>query len=228
MDISKKLHILDELFHLYDKAIIDEAIACEKGCAHCCTRNVTVTTLEAYRLVDRLGVEALEQLYGRLADAAGEGRFKPLVTINALAEITAMDEDPPDEICDPAWTPCALLENDLCTEYALRPFACRCMVSAAVCGEGGFAEMNEYLVSVNTVFQQAIEHIDVPGVTGNLLDVLAMFKEVENRSLYLTGMMRPESTGMPVNRHVKMLMIPPAQRDRLQPIVEKIQGLLAG
>ena len=226
MDISKKLDILDNLFRLYDSAIADETLACEKGCAHCCTRNVTVTTLEGYRLVDTLSARALEALYGRLESVSGKARFRPLITINALAELSMTGEDPPEEACDPAWTPCALLEGDLCTVYDIRPFACRCMVSSAVCAAGGFADMADYLVSVNTVFQQIIEHLDVPGATGNLLDVLAFLKDVENRSIYRAGMMRPDGLGMPFNRHLKMLMIPPEHRARLQPVVARIQEML--
>ncbi len=29
-------------------------VACKKNCAHCCTANVTLTTLEGYKIVDHL------------------------------------------------------------------------------------------------------------------------------------------------------------------------------
>ncbi|MFH1985660.1 MAG: hypothetical protein ABIL58_27825 [Pseudomonadota bacterium] len=228
MDIGKKLGILDALYRRYDEAVSGVAQACEKGCSHCCTRNVTVTTLEGYRLVDRLKAESLETLFGCLSKTCAENRFRPLITINRLAELSLADEDPPEEVCDPAWTPCALLEDNLCTIYSIRPFACRCMTSTAVCAAGGFADMPDFLVSVNTVFQQIIEHLDVPGATGNLADVLTFLKDVENRSIYRTGMIRPDALAMPANRHLKMLMIPPQHRDRLQPVVSKIQKMLAG
>lgn len=228
MDIRRKLDILEDLYSLYDATVAGEPQACEKGCAHCCTRNVTVTTLEGYRLMDALSAEALETLFGRLSTTAAKDRFLPLITINALAELSMADAEPPEERCDPAWTPCALLEDDLCTIYDIRPFACRCMASTTVCSKGGFADMSEFLVSVNTVFQQVIEHLDVPGATGNLTDVLGFLKDVESRSIYRACMIRPEALGMPANRHVKMLMIPPQHRERLQPVVAKIQALLAG
>jgi Fe-S-cluster containining protein len=228
MDISRKTKILEDLYRLYDETVAAEAVACEKGCPHCCTRNVAVTTLEGFRLVDALGAEAIETLYARLSRAAGRQRFRPRITINHLAEISMTDADPPEEACDPAWTPCELLEGDLCTEYDLRPFACRCMASSLVCSPGGFADMSDFLVTVNTVFQQVIEHLDVPGATGNLADVLAVFREVENRSLYRTGMLRPEAAGLPANRHLKMLMIPPEHRQRLAPVVARIQELMGG
>lgn len=228
MDIQKKIGILEDLYRLYDDTVAAEAVACQKGCAHCCTRNVTATTLEGYRLVDRLPAETLNGLFGRLSNSAGQARFRPLVTINAMAEMTARGEDPPEEVCDPAWTPCPLLEGDLCTVYGLRAFSCRCMVSAAVCAGGGYADMSDFFITVNTVFQQVVEHLDVPGITGNLLDILAMFEEVENRSLYRTGMLQPAATGLPVNRHLKMLMIPPEHRERLQPVMAQMQQLLSG
>ena len=228
MNIDAKLKILDDLYRLYDETVAPVPIACQKGCAHCCTRNVTVTTLEGWRLVDALGAKALSRLTRRLAGAARRDRFRPQVTINALAELAAADQDPPDEVCDPAWTPCALLEDALCPVYHLRPFACRCMVSTAVCSAGGFAAMDDYLVTLNTVFQQVIEHLDVPGMTGNLVDVLAFFNHLENRSIYRAGMIRPQAVGLPANRPLKMLMIPPEHRSRLQPVVTRIQALMAG
>lgn len=228
MHIDAKLDRLEALYRLYDETVAPLPAACAPGCAHCCTRNVVVTTMEGWRLVDRLDAGALEEVYRRLRRAAGRERFRPLITVNALAEMAMTDEEPPDEACDPAWSPCPLLTGDLCPAYDLRPFACRCMFSTVVCRPGGFAAQDDYLITVNTVFQQVIEHLDVPGATGNLVDVLQYLHGAEQRSLYRTGMIHPEAVGLPANRPAKMLMIPPEHRERLQPVVERMRELLGG
>lgn len=228
MHIDAKIETIESLYRLYDETVAPLPAACTRGCAHCCTRNVAVTSLEGYRMIERLDAGGVERLYRRLEGAAGRDRFRPQITVNGLAELAMTDQEPPEEACDPAWTPCALLADDLCPVYDLRPFACRCMFSTVVCRPGGYARMDDYLITVNTVFQQVIEHLDVPGVTGNLVDVLGYLRKVEHRSLYRTGMIRPEAAGLPANRPVKMLMIPPAHRQRIGPVVEKVQAMLGG
>jgi len=228
MDTDTKLDRLDSLYRLYDETVARLPAACAPGCAHCCTRNVIVTTLEGWRLVDRLDAGSLERLHHRLEGAAERPRFRPRITVNRLAELAMTDEEPPEEACDPAWSPCPLLADDLCPVYDLRPFACRCMFSTVVCGPGGYAAQDDYLITANTVFQPVIEHLDVPGGTGNLVDVLQYLRGAEQCSLYRTGMIRPEAAGLPANRPVRMLMLPPEHRERLQPVVGRIQKLLGG
>ena len=226
MSIDTKLKRLDAIYRLFDDTVERLPAACQKGCAHCCTRNVTLTTLEAYRMVDRLDGEGLQQLYRRLGRAVDRDRFRPLITVNHLAEMVMTDAEPPGEACDPAWTPCPLLVDDLCPIYDLRPFACRCMTSTVVCRAGGHAAMEDYRITVNTVFQQVIEHLDVPGATGNLIDVLSLFKDPQGCSIYRSQMIQPKAAGLPANRPVKMLMIPPEHRERLRPVVARLQALM--
>ncbi len=227
MHIDAKLELLKAIYRLYDDAVAPLPAACQKGCAHCCTRNVTLTTLEACRIVAGLERQALGRLYQRLGPAARLDRFRPQITVNHLAELAMGDTDPPEEDCDPAWTPCPLLADDLCPLYDLRPFACRAMASAAVCRPDGWAAMDDYRITLNTVFQQVIEHLDVPGATGNLIDVLFLFNDPQACSVYRSQMLQPGASGLPANRPVKMLMIAPEHQPRLGPVVARLQALMA-
>ena len=226
MNISEKQSRLEQLYALFEEAIAEIPAACREHCADCCTRNVTIASLEGMWILDRLDAGGVSRLYAQIENSLGLDRFRPVITINALAEHTMGGEDPPEEDCRPEWTPCALLEDDLCTIYGLRPFSCRCMNSRTRCADIGAADMDEYLFTLSTVFQQVIEHLDVPGFTGNFLDVMAALREEEHRSLYRAGMLRGEPMGLLPNRPLKMLMVPPDHRDRIQPVVDTIQRIM--
>lgn len=51
MEINTKLAVLDQIYKVYDDFIGKLELACQKHCAHCCTFNVTLATLEGYRIV---------------------------------------------------------------------------------------------------------------------------------------------------------------------------------
>ena len=226
MDITEKQHRLEKLYTLFEQAGGEIPAACGKACADCCTRNVTIASLEGMWLIDQLDADAIARLYARQEKTLDLERFRPVITINGLAERTMAGDDPPEEDCRPEWTPCSLLEDDLCSIYALRPFSCRCMASRTRCADIGYADMDDFQLTLSTVFQQVIEHLDVPGYTGNLLDVMQRLKDEEHRSLYRAGMLRGESPGLLANRPMKMLMVPPEHRERIQPLVESIQKIM--
>ena len=50
MDLNAKLTILERMVAIYDRFLADYDLACEKFCTHCCTANVTMTTLEGFRI----------------------------------------------------------------------------------------------------------------------------------------------------------------------------------
>jgi hypothetical protein len=54
MNLNAKLTILEQMIDIYDQFVGEFDLACEKYCAHCCTANVTLTTLEGYRIIDHL------------------------------------------------------------------------------------------------------------------------------------------------------------------------------
>ena len=170
--VRGRMEVLERIYTLYDGFIQRYALACKAGCAHCCTRNVSVTSLETALIVRHLEKTGWNELLKKIESASNLSRFQPLTTTNTLAHLCRKGENPPEEACDPAWRPCPLLTDNRCPIYAVRPFACRCMVSKSVCRRGGQAETDDYLLALHTVFMQFIEHADASGCTGNLIDML--------------------------------------------------------
>jgi hypothetical protein len=225
MELEKRLAVLDRLYDVYGDFIATQKVACNAGCAHCCTRNVTMTTLEGYKIVDQIPPSGKSDVMAAIAAASGNRRFKPAVTINQMARLCMTGQPLPEEHLDPAWGPCPMLDSGHCPLYALRPFGCRCMVSSRTCATGGAADMDPFIVTVNTVFQQTIEHIDVMGCTGNFTDVLAHLHVEAYRDRYRTGRLLCQSVDLLPNRPLKVLMVPPEHQGRIQPILNTLKRI---
>ncbi|MDX9818494.1 MAG: YkgJ family cysteine cluster protein [Desulfococcus multivorans] len=223
MGVEEKLAVLDHIYRVYEGFIAEYETACRKGCARCCTRNVTLTTLEAYALSVRLVDEGRADFFEKLRGAIDLPRFIPRVTTNALAEICIRGEDPPEEASDPDWGACPFLEEGACPVYAVRPYGCRCMVSALRCDDTGFAEMDPFIVTVNNVVLQYLEHVDRDGYSGNLTDLLLFFASADNRRRYRAGSLGPPPEGLIRNRPIRALMVPPRHRQKMLSFIESLQ-----
>jgi hypothetical protein len=99
------------------------------------------------------------------------------------------------------------------------------MVSREVCETEGRADMPALIVTVNHVFMQTIEHIDRPGCTGNLVDVLSMLSDGDSRDGYRSG--RPDCRRHRLldNQPMEVLMVPPEHRGRVRPLLDAIHGI---
>lgn len=225
MNLDTKSAILERMVDIYDKFVDEFDLACDKYCAHCCTANVTMTTLEGYRIFSHFMKSGMMDDMRTIVDNAHPDRFVPLVSINRMADICAKDGDPPEEHLNPEAGPCPVLVDDACPLYQVRPFGCRCMVSAQNCGETGFAEMDPFILTVNDVFLQHIEHIDAQGYTGNFADVMKFLESEENRKKYSAGRLEAASEGLVANQPVFVLMIPPEHRERIQPLLTQIRSI---
>lgn len=225
MEIDRKLRALDRIYAVYDEFIRTQNTACKMQCHRCCTTHVTLTTLEAYKIFETLPPGEREKLLRRVRAAAGLKRFRPAVTTNALAEFCARDEDPPAENDAFADEKCPLLAEDLCSIYALRPFNCRCFISRTPCGEKGYADVDEAVLAANTLFLQTVEHVDADGCSGNLLDVVDVLACEEKRKAYAGGVLHCTGNGLIANRPMKVLMLPPAQRETIEPVMRKLRGI---
>ncbi len=222
--LDDRLRLLDHVYQVYDQFAGSLSPVCRPGCSHCCTRNVTVTTLETYRLAAAV-TDRYEGLPASVRRASEGMRFRPGVTINALAALCIQEAPVPEEEADPSWGPCPLLLDDHCPFYDLRPFGCRCLVSTVPCKETGYAEVEPFVITVNNVFQQYIEHIDADGLTGNLVDLLGFFASGRAGRDYETGFFRgrPDGGGLLLsNRTIPALMVPPKHRGRIRPILEAL------
>jgi Fe-S-cluster containining protein len=224
MELSQKLAALEKIYGLYDKFAASLDIACRKYCAHCCTTSVTLTTVEAYKMVMEL--ESIPQLdwIEKIRKAAAQTHFKPKITTNQLANLCAQGIDPPQEESSESKA-CPFLTKDLCTIYKIRPFGCRCLLSRHDCGTAGYADMDDYWLAVNTVFLQSIEHMDNNGCTGNLLDMLEVMASEENRQAYENKTLKCPAVGLIANQPLNILMIPPEHRTKMEPILKSLQEI---
>ena len=85
MDIALKLSLLDQIYRLFDDFAGTENVACKKQCTTCCTCNMTLTTLEGYKIISLLDARAKSTLMQQMCDAAEQKRFKPQITTNQMA-----------------------------------------------------------------------------------------------------------------------------------------------
>ena len=171
MDLNSKIAVLNQIYSVYDEFLHTLHMACKKYCAECCTRNVTLTTLEGYLIATHMISYGKSGLLENIESALPKKRFQPLTTTNRLADLCMKGGDPPEEKHDDSNERCPLLKDNLCPIYPVRPFACRCFVSKKDCRKQGYAEVDPFVLSVNNLFLQVIEHVDFQGFSGNLIDV---------------------------------------------------------
>lgn len=222
MDLNSKLDILDKIYKVYDNFACNLDVACKKHCDTCCTRNVTLTTLEGYRIVDCFISEGKADLFDIIRKNLYKGRFQPCITTNRLAELSIAEKDIPDESSHYFQEECPILTDRQCPVYNVRPFGCRCFVSKHSCSGKGYAEVDEFILTVNNVLMQYIEHIDVEGCSGNFTDVLLYFESSEARRNYSEGLLNCAKNNLISNRSIPALMIPPEHQLKIQPILQAI------
>ena len=224
MDLAGKLTALDKIYNLYDQFAASLDLACKKYCSHCCTTSVTLTTIEGYKIVGALESSATAEWANNIRQAAAQKHFKPKVTTNRLANLCADGIEPPQEEFSESKS-CPFLTEKQCPIYAVRPFGCRCLVSRHDCGTEGYADMDDFVLAVNTIFLQTIEHLDADGCSGNLLDVLAVLGLKDNQQTYEDNRLKCEGAGLIANQPLKVLMIPPQHRTRMEPILESLREI---
>jgi hypothetical protein len=220
VEIERRLEALRQVLAIYDEFAGTLESACRPGCSRCCTDRVAVTTLEAFAMLDRLSAAQVE----RLARSAGARPAGKLLTTNSLAGLCAEGREPPEADEGPAGI-CPLLADDRCPIYPLRPFNCRCFVSRVVCTELGCAEVDEATVAVNTLFLQTIEHLDAGGCTGYLPDVVAALTDPERARAYRAGALDCAACGLAPNRPLRILMVPPGHRVRIDPLLDRLRRI---
>jgi Fe-S-cluster containining protein len=225
LTVSRQLAVLDQLYQIYDQFIASLPVACKKFCARCCTCNVTLTTLEAQKILLTLSFESQRTLMETLKKQMKNPRFIPKITTNRLAALCLSGEDPPEEEMDPSWGTCPLLTDNACPVYEARPFACRCMVSTRPCADSGIADMDDFTLTVNHVFLQYIEHIDKNGFSGNFSDVLTRL--IIQESGDSDGTSAPRQNTLIANAPMKTLLIPPEHREKIMPVLLAIRAIQA-
>jgi len=147
------------------------AFACRKGCATCCTRSVTMTSLEGE------GIMAFLTAMDRLAELAAPA-FQ--TTVNLASQCTTntfvgahLRGESVDEAESWDLRPCPFLKKEACTIYPVRPFGCRLFASLDPCSVSGVAEMPPGYLAGATAMLQCIEHLDNGGAWGIMTEVLS-------------------------------------------------------
>lgn len=221
-----RLEILERMLLIYDEIIGKYSFECGKGCSSCCTRNVTVTSLEAFRIARKISDEKRTDLLEALEKTSLLPRFIPKTTANGFAAIMMSGADEPEEIVDPSWKPCPFLDSQgICGIYDARPFNCRCMHSEQKCEEDGFSVLPPFVVTLNNVFLQYIEHLDKNGFFANMTDaVLWMAEESGMESYEKNGSAENAPESFPRCIPMPFLMVPPEHRAEIRPVLEKISG----
>ena len=228
MNISQRLAALGHLFAVFDRFCADLGdLACRKHCADCCSRHVTMTTIEGLFLFQALDPADREVCLTSLVRAPHAAIFRPRWTTNQIAARCREGLDPPEDAAVHDGSRCPLLSDAACSLYPLRPFGCRCMLSRQPCRVKGYADVDDWILTVNTVFLQTIEHIDRPGCFGNMQDILTALEKDDWRADYRAGRSPLGAPGLIPNQAAPVLMVPPEHQERIRPLLAEMQQGMA-
>jgi len=180
-----KKKVLHAVYRVYSRWVESFPLACHMGCSACCTRSVTMTSLEGEMILDFVKGKGGEKwLREKLALVVPE-QSRPGISTNMFAEACLNHRELDGETFG-CWdfAPCVFLEEQICTIYEARPFGCRSFGSLAQCAADREAEMAPIHLAVNTVFTQVIEHIDSDGgYWSTMTDILHSLADSESRHL---------------------------------------------
>ena len=225
MVLEQRLDILNKIYGLYDDAVKHLDVACKKYCSACCTSNVTMTTLEGYLIADHMIPNSQADLFENIQTKISKNRFKPQITTNRLADHCMKGNDPPEEEKTHSNESCPVLKDNLCPIYEVRPFGCRCFISKHDCSKAGYAEVDPFAMTLNTLFMQFIEHIDPMGFSGNFADVLLLMASKENCGNYKMNTLNHPGADFVPNLKIKVLMVPPEHRIKVKPVIDALLNL---
>ncbi len=180
-----KEDILQIIYEAFAEWSAGFSFACTRGCAACCTQNVTMTAVEG-EVVHRLIRENDREgwLAGKL-QAKGKTERPRMTTNDFAGACLGKGEDVQSEQSG-NMSPCPFLEHGCCQIYEVRPFSCRCFASKQRCLAGTSALLPEYYLSASTAVMQIIEHLGQGEYWGNMLDVLSALCDLPENRNYAT------------------------------------------
>lgn len=170
-----KKAILRIIYDTFADWSADGQWACRKGCASCCTQNVTITALEGELILEYLLEQHREQWL--VEKLGGTSPHRPKYSINTLARACLEGKEVADE-AQPLSHSCPFLEEDSCTIYPVRPFSCRCFLSLHSCSPTQPALVFDHHLAASTAVNQLIEHLGQREYWGNMLDVLPALLDI--------------------------------------------------
>jgi hypothetical protein len=223
MSLNPRRALLLALYDVYEEVVDSRLFACARTCSACCTHNVLATTVEVDLMVDYVAEMDRPDLAMRLTQNPRVPRMNPRITINHLADYCLRREEPPEPINDFDIGPCPLRDEAGCPVYPVRPFACRSLWSKELCAVDGEAVPDAVLVTLNGVFEQLIEDLDVGGLSGNLIDLFAALSDPSCRVAYqANGRLEPVGVLLP-NRPNPGLLVPPLHRSTVMRVLNSLE-----
>lgn len=215
--MNQKTAAVEVIYDLFSDWSLDQPWACRKGCATCCTQNVNITTLEAQQILAFIRENNQEswlsaKLDGKLA------QHRPQYTTNTLARACLARKSLPEEKVS-APVPCPFLQDNCCTIYPARPFACRSFLSLKRCTPAQPALVDGVHLAAATAINQLLEHLDQKNAWGNMLDVLPLLlQESPQESSRHTLRSQP----------LPGLMLGADEYDQVAPLLERILATPVG
>jgi len=164
--------ILKRIYSLFDSWSSQIAFACQKGCATCCTQDVTMTAVEGDLISGFITLQNKQQWLAEILLQGLPGHHLACTT-NEYAR-ACLEGDGIDPGGGAFNKICPFLEKEFCTIYQVRPFSCRVFASKETCRKGVSASLPDYYLSGATAVSQIIEHLGQGGRWGNMLHVLAL------------------------------------------------------
>lgn len=171
-----KSQILQIIYDAFETWSEKEQWACKKGCATCCTQNVTITALEGERILRYIIAEQKEQWLVDKLNLENSPQ-RPVQTINQFGAACIAGKETEPETA-PSYSTCPFLENSVCAIYPARPFSCRCFLSLHKCSPNRSAVVSEKYIAASTAISQLIEHLGQREYWGNMLDVLVALLDI--------------------------------------------------
>lgn len=167
-----KRKIVEIIFDRFESWSTQFGFACNKGCAVCCTTDVSITEPEGKLLLDFIITEHGVQWLTEKLDSAPLHR--PLSqTTNEYARACLEGRDTEVEQARLGGV-CPFLENEICSVYPARPFSCRCFASTVCCRREGSALLPPEYVSAATAVSQILEHVGQFSLWGTMVDVIIL------------------------------------------------------
>lgn len=220
-----KQKILDIIYSEFDRWQAKQSFVCRKGCAACCTQNVTITAVEGEQIFALLhDTEEKEWLTTRLA--LNRVTAGPKMTTNEFAQ-ACMDGTDADQDDNTNLTPCPFLSDNVCAIYEARPFGCRGFASTSLCSAHQPATMPDHYLSAITAVTQLIEHLGQGEYWGNMLDVLTAMTDSTGQ-LSLSQTLTDQSHNVKAQFRLRKaqplpgFLIPPEDYDQVAPLLNAI------
>lgn len=167
-----KNKILEVIFEKYKQWTRTETFYCHRGCSLCCTQNVMLTAVEGQYIYNYILLRKMETWFAKKLLIERKTQKINLTTNSYARMCLEKNEWYEEDVQAQINGKCPFLEDECCTIYAVRPFACRSFASTKDCYDCGSAHLSERLIIINTVTMQLLEHLGQKGYWGNMIDVL--------------------------------------------------------